>query len=160
MYDLYCVGFGLLANLTHLASHIPATNARQTTVYVRSPYGHDLGKVLKRTVFTLHPSFNNHIRGPWSNWLACCVCPICVSIEATADWLAVTGWLRSLIAPAPFSLHKSIHAEVTEHPYEVTEKGWGEFEAIITLDFRVTVAHQFVPWGVMFDFVVGLTWKA
>lgn len=32
-------------------------------VYIRSPHGHDLGKVLKSVVFTLHPSFNNHIRG-------------------------------------------------------------------------------------------------
>jgi len=37
-------------------------------VYVRSPYGHDLGKVLKRVVFTLHPSFNNHIRGACQKW--------------------------------------------------------------------------------------------
>ena len=82
--------FYLLAHLTHPASHIPATNARQTTVYVRSPYGHDLGKVLKRTIFTLHPSFNNHIRGPWSNW-ACLLCVSACRCDVTADWLAVTG---------------------------------------------------------------------
>lgn len=27
--------------------------------------------------------------------------------------------------------------EVAEHPYEVTEKGWGEFEALIDLYFQV-----------------------
>jgi hypothetical protein len=42
----------------------------------------------------------------------------------------------------PFTpLIKCIHlcccTEVAEHPYEVTEKGWGEFEALIDLYFQV-----------------------
>ncbi|TFJ86066.1 hypothetical protein NSK_002886 [Nannochloropsis salina CCMP1776] len=60
----------------------------QWTLYVRSPHGHDLGAVLKKTVFTLHSSFNNHIR------------------------------------------------EASAHPFEVTEKGWGEFEALIDVYFK------------------------
>lgn len=29
------------------------------------------------------------------------------------------------------------HTEEMKHPFEVTEKGWGEFEALIELNFRV-----------------------
>lgn len=42
------------------------------TVYVRSPHGHDLGTVLKKAIFTLHPSFLNHIRG------TCVLCLVCL----------------------------------------------------------------------------------
>lgn len=48
--------------------HCALLHTYTRTVYVRSPHGHDLGAVLKKTVFTLHSSFNNHIRGMSSPW--------------------------------------------------------------------------------------------
>lgn len=47
--------------------------------------------------------------------------------------------------PAPFCLHET---EVKSPPFEVTEMGWGEFEAKMTLHFKdpqekpVDILHQ------------------
>lgn len=95
-------------------------------VYIRSPYGHDLGKVLKSVVFTLHPSFNNHIRGA----------------ATSMPPLPLSAWARVLEAAQYACTHShapssyAAHTEVMEHPFEVTEKGWGEFEALVELNFQ------------------------
>lgn len=58
MYVFALGGMGFPSHHHHLIPFHPIQS-----VYVRSPHGHDLGTVLKKAVFTLHPSFINHIRG-------------------------------------------------------------------------------------------------
>ncbi len=36
----------------------------------------------------------------------------------------------------PHSAPSKKNAEVATHPFEVTEKGWGEFEALVDLHFK------------------------
>lgn len=70
-----CGRLGLLSFLTPSLLALPPPLIFLCTVYVRSPHGHDLGAVLKKAVFTLHPSFLNHIRGTFVLCLRCLPCP-------------------------------------------------------------------------------------
>jgi YEATS domain-containing protein 4 len=82
-------------------------NTHRWTLFVRGPNDDDLSIFVEKAVFTLHPSFQNPVRS--KDYLK----PLVRSIYL----------LVSIIA-------------ITHSPYEITETGWGEFEASIRLFFR------------------------
>ena len=46
------------------------------------------------------------------------------------------GWVSDHISSHTSTCLSHTYTDVAQHPYEVMEKGWGEFEAVIDLHFR------------------------
>lgn len=78
------------------------------TVFVRGPNDEDLSCFVSKIVFSLHPSFDVPIRGKL--------------------------WFSSLQNMCSLSVRCC--PEITSPPFEVTEMGWGEFEAGIRIFFK------------------------
>ncbi|BBN09378.1 YEATS domain-containing protein 4 [Marchantia polymorpha subsp. ruderalis] len=73
-------------------------HSHRWTVYVRSALGEDLGPVIKKVVFQLHPSFNNPTR----------------SVEAAPFELTETGWGEFEIGITVY-----FHPDASEKPLEI-----------------------------------------
>ena len=73
--------------------------------FVRGPNNEDISYFIKKVVFTLHPSFQNPVRGVF--WLS--------------DRWRILTYLTTLAIEKP--------------PFEVAETGWGEFEIAIKIHF-------------------------
>ncbi len=82
------------------------------TVYLRSLDNADLSHLIRRVVFTLHESFDNHCRSKSATRGY-----FQVSFESDID--------RSLVVDAP--------------PFEVTEYGWGEVGALSSFVSHLTL---------------------
>lgn len=86
-------------------------------LYIRGPNEEDLTSFIDKVAFTLHPSFAEPVRGSFLFLLTSC------------------------FHQAQFQLHLNysfhlIIIVVKAPPFEVSETGWGEFEASIRLYFK------------------------
>ncbi|KAK9916702.1 hypothetical protein WJX75_005963 [Coccomyxa subellipsoidea] len=78
----------------YLGKKATETQSHKWYLYVRGVSGEDIGHIVKKVVFNLHPTFPNPTR------------------------------------------------EVTVHPFEIEEHGWGEFELNVTLHFADDAQEQ------------------
>ncbi|BDA40670.1 Protein AF-9 homolog [Coccomyxa sp. Obi] len=78
----------------YLGKKATETQSHKWYLYVRGLNGEDIGHIIKKVVFNLHPTFPNPTR------------------------------------------------EVTVHPFEIEEHGWGEFELNVTLHFADDAQEQ------------------
>ena len=77
----------------------------------------------------------------------------CTRVSSTTSEVRLLLWVSSLSVARPQASHptnflSSHDVDVATHPFEVTEKGWGEFEALVDLHFKdahekpVELRHQ------------------
>jgi YEATS domain-containing protein 4 len=106
-----------------LASHPDHTH--KWTVFLRGAYNQDITYAISKVVFSLHPSFADHIRGAdfSSDGLACLAC--CSN--------------ASSFPPSPTQL-----PELSSPPFQVSETGWGAFEVGIEVYLKDVGSPPFV----------------
>lgn len=109
--QIYSISTGSVAHrITGKKPNDSATH--RWTVYIRGQDIHDdLSSIVSKVVFSLHPSFDEPIR----------------------------GWPYTMLGDHFYSLtircYLLIQQEVRNQPFEVTESGWGEFEVGIKVFF-------------------------
>ena len=113
-----------------LASHPDHTH--KWTVFLRGAYNQDITYAISKVVFSLHPSFADHIRG--------------AGYSSVAARALFTAWLglpcvltRTSFPPPPTRL-----TELSSPPFQVSETGWGAFEVGIEVYLKDVGSPPFV----------------
>lgn len=98
----------------HLGKKSEEYSTHRWKLYIRGPNNEDLSCFVQKVAFTLHPSFAEPIRGTFGS--SCSFILFCSLCE--------------------HFLQLSQNTEVKKAPFEVSETGWGEFEASIRIFFK------------------------
>jgi len=106
----FYVGKGRLAN--------NAEHTHKWTVFVRGAQNQDITYAVSKVVFTLHPSFEEHVRGEPS--------PPPSPLPSPLSLQSPSG--RPPLPPSPSLLLLLLLAVLTSPPFQVSETGWGAFE--------------------------------
>jgi YEATS domain-containing protein 4 len=123
-----------------------AEHSHKWTVFVRGPDNRDITYAVAKVVFTLHSSFQNHIRGERGEERegegadGQCSCMHRVGrLRFLSDRRRAgpSVSIRALAHPPP----RAHPAEMTAPPFEVSETGWGEFEIGIKIYLRDPAAE-------------------
>jgi YEATS domain-containing protein 4 len=99
------------------------TRSHRWWLYLRPLDNVDISHFIKCVEFVLHESFDPAVRSTFPAFF--------LGRPASTSWHARTNKPK----PAPL-LSTYARVEVTEMPYEISEYGWGEFDAMIRVHFH------------------------